>query len=173
VIVLGVTYKQIATITVSTATAANMEFTNIPQTFTDLILHTSARTDRATILVDGIKMSINGSSANQTNILLLGSGFNVTTEPQTVFSAGVATTTASTSSTFGNSVCYIPNYAGNTNKSGSADGVNENNDTAAFQALFANLWSNTAAITSLTLAPNAGTNFVQYSSATLYGISKS
>jgi len=57
-------------------------------------------------------------------------------------------------------------------KSISADAVEENNGTTAFAGLSAALWSNTAAITSITLTPQTG-SYVQYSTATLYGISKS
>jgi hypothetical protein len=39
--------------------------------------------------------------------------------------------------------------------------------------LTASLWSNTAAITSITVLPTTGTSFNQYSTATLYGIKKS
>jgi hypothetical protein len=80
----------------------------------------------------------------------------------------VATSDA-TANTFGNSSIYIPNYSGATNKSYSADGVNETNATQAFQELDASLWSNTASITQVTLSVENG-NFVQYSSATLYGV---
>jgi len=44
------------------------------------------------------------------------------------------------------------------------------NATAAIAVLGAGLWSNTAAITSITLFPENGTAWVQHSSATLYGI---
>jgi len=74
-----------------------------------------------------------------------------------------------TASTFGNGQVYIPNYAGSNNKSTSADTVSEDNATLAYSALTAGLWSNTAAITSITIA--AVTNFAQYSTAYLYGIS--
>jgi hypothetical protein len=77
-----------------------------------------------------------------------------------------------TASTFGNGEVYIPNYAGSTNKSMSADGVSENNGTEAYTDLIANLWSNTSAITSILLYPDSGT-WQQYSTATLYGIKNS
>jgi hypothetical protein len=80
---------------------------------------------------------------------------------------------SATSSTFGNGELYIPNYAGSTNKSYSADSVAETNATATFMYLTAGLWSNTAAINSITMTPQGGSNFVQYTTATLYGISKS
>ena len=81
--------------------------------------------------------------------------------------------TDSTANTFANGEFYIPNYAGSTNKSVSADGVTENNATAARATLTAGLWSNTAAINQITLLPIAGGTFAQYSTATLYGISNS
>ena len=83
----------------------------------------------------------------------------------------LGTGSTATSNTFGNSELYIPNYAGSTNKSSSADAVAESNTTTVFAYLNAALWSSTAAITSITLTPDAGgANFVQYSTATLYGI---
>jgi len=73
---------------------------------------------------------------------------------------------------FSNGSLYIPNYTSSNYKSASSDDVTENNATTAFQYLEAWLWSNTAAITSLTLQPNLG-SFPQYSSASLYGIKNS
>jgi hypothetical protein len=69
---------------------------------------------------------------------------------------------------------YIPNYAGSTNKSFSTESATENNGTGADLVMRAHLWSNTAAITSIKLfAANGSGNFGQYSTAVLYGISKS
>jgi len=76
-----------------------------------------------------------------------------------------------TASTFGNAEIYLPNYAGNTNKSASIDMVSEQNATSTYMGLVAPLWSNTAAITSITLTGASG-NLAQYSTATLYGIKK-
>ena len=86
---------------------------------------------------------------------------------------GVTSTDSATANTFGNFDFYIPNYAGSTNKSASGDAVSENNASLAYQSLSANLWSNTAAINAISIAPVNGTLFTQYSTATLYGISKS
>jgi hypothetical protein len=76
---------------------------------------------------------------------------------------------SATSNTFGNGEIYIPNYLSGTAKSFSSDSVAENNGTEGWQVIQANLWSGTDAITSIELDPALGT-FVQYSSATLYGI---
>jgi hypothetical protein len=49
------------------------------------------------------------------------------------------------------------------------DSVQEDNQTEAYIDVVAGLWSNTAAITSLSIKSNAG-SFVQYSTAYLYGV---
>jgi hypothetical protein len=70
---------------------------------------------------------------------------------------------------FSSSGVYIPNYAGSQNKSMSVDSVTEWDGTFAWTTIRAGLWSSTDAITSLTLTVSSG-NFVQYSSASLYGV---
>jgi hypothetical protein len=77
----------------------------------------------------------------------------------------------STSNTFASSSLYIPNYAGSNQKSSSLDDVAENNATASIQEIVAQLWADTAAITSITLTANSG-NFVVGSTVSLYGILK-
>ena len=79
---------------------------------------------------------------------------------------------SATASTFGNSEIYIPNYASSGYKSISADSVSENNATAAYAFMAALLWSNSAAINRITIT-GLGSSFVQYSTATLYGIKNS
>ena len=148
-----------------------MSFTSIPSTYTDLCVLTSARTNRA-FEVDGISVNFNGSSANFSSRYLEGFQTSAASYTGTTF-AGSASGNTATSNTFGNSILYIPNYAGSTNKSFSADGVGENNGTSGLLDLVAGLWSNTAAITSITILPTTGTSFNQYSTATLYGIKNS
>jgi hypothetical protein len=85
---------------------------------------------------------------------------------------GIIGSAYTTANAFSNISVYLPNYAGAASKSYSIDSVNENNASGAIQSLMASRWSGVAAVTSLTLTLNSG-NFAQYSSATLYGISKS
>ena len=81
---------------------------------------------------------------------------------------------ASTSDTFNFSTIYIPNYAGSTNKSISVEFASENNGAAAEVGAEAGLWSNTAAITSITFLPDVGYgNIKSGSSFYLFGITKS
>jgi len=166
------TYIPIATVTVGSGGAANIEFTSIPATYTDLVMFLSARTDRANYQ-DYIKLFFNNSTTSRTNITLFANNNTVSSESNSDMRLGRADAASSTASTFGNCVLYIPNYAGSTNKSSSSDGVTETNGTQAALAFDANLWSNTSAITSVKVEPGDGTNFVQYSTAYLYGISNS
>jgi hypothetical protein len=165
------TFVKIATVTVGSGGAASMAFTSIPSTYTDLCVKISARTNRAS-LADAINAALNGSSANFTYKLLEGDGVSAYSASGTTGLVGVATAATATASTFGSAEFYVPNYAGSTNKSISVDSVIETNAVTAYADLNALLWSNTAAITSITLTPAFG-SFVQYSTATLYGISKS
>jgi hypothetical protein len=77
-----------------------------------------------------------------------------------------------TANTFSNSEIYIPNYAGSASKSITGTSVTENNGTASNIYVNAGLWSNGAAISSLSFVSSGG-NFAQHSTITLYGISKS
>jgi hypothetical protein len=166
---MATTYTLISSVTVGSGGAATIGFTSIPSTYTDLVLKTSLRTDRA-LEIDAILFTLNASTSNFTGRRLFGDGSSATSDTVTriILIANAAT---STSSTFSNNEIYIPNYAGSTNKSYSVDGVAENNATFARADLTAGLWSDTSAITSITLTPNIGPNFIQYSTAYLYGIS--
>jgi len=105
---------------------------------------------------------------------IIGNGSSVSSNSNTTTSLYTAIIPAATStaSTFGNYEVYIPNYAGSTQKSTSTDGVSENNGTTAYAKLGAGLWTGTAAINAISVLTD-GTLFAQYSTATLYGISKS
>ena len=171
------TYIQIgSTVTVGAGGASSITFSSIPATYTDLVVKASLRTNRSDgILFDNCIMTFNGSTSGYSGKLLYGlsgSATSINAGGSSSISFIYATSSYATSNTFGNTEIYIPNYAGSTNKSVSVDGVSESNDTAAITALSASLWSNTAAINQITIGQGTGT-FVQYSTATLYGISKS
>ena len=170
------TYIQIgSTATAGAGGAASFDFTSIPATYTDLVvvmsLRSTALTDLGTI---GINLSFNGSTSNRNQIRIFGAGTTVGSDNAT--SAGIRATlptSTSTASTFGSLSVYFPNYAGSANKSFSVDSVAENNSATSNELdMTAGLWSITSAITSLSFSPSSG-NFVQYSTASLYGISKS
>lgn len=172
------TYEAIATVTVGAGGASSIEFSSIPNTYTDLLIKVSARSSRTAFQQDDLSYRFNNNSSSVYDYRQIrGSGSAViSTTPGTVTYnyAGQINSSTSTSNTFSNVEIYIPNYTSSTNKSSSVDGVQENNQTEAYATLVANLWSSTAAITSIQLLLNInGTNFLQNSTATLYGIKNS
>jgi hypothetical protein len=164
------TFVQIgSTVTVGAGGSTSIDFTSIPATYTDLVLKVSTRLDASNTAV---KIQFNGVTTNLSSRYIYGSGSAAASYTDASNIYLYANSTSYTGSTFANSEVYIPNYAGTSAKSVSVDAVTETNATAADMALFAGLWNSGSAITSIKLLPNSG-NFVQYSTATLYGISKS
>ena len=159
---------------------ASVTFSSIPATYNDLVVVASQRN---TSNNGGIGVRFNSDSgANYTYRILDGSGTSASSFTQAVaagyntyiFARGNSSTM--TANTFASIGLYIPNYAGSTNKSCSIDSVTETNATGSYIAATAALWSNTAAITSITFITdpggNAGSN-ASGSSFFLYGITKS
>jgi hypothetical protein len=163
------TYTLISSVTVGAGGAANIEFTSIPATYTDLVLKLSGRSNRSAT-TEFLSINLNSSASNFTNIYLEGTGTTVYSGSFAGYIGSIPAATA-TASTFGSFEVYLPNYAGSNNKSISSDSVSENNLNLAYADLIAGLWSQTAAITSVKLVTNNASNFVQYSTAYLYGIS--
>lgn len=161
--------QHIETVTVGSGGAASITFSAIPDTFTDLLLVCSLR---ATTDVSNWTMSFNGSTSNFTMRQLFGNGSSASSNSlaNSGGAYGVVNPSTATASTFANASLYIPNYAGSTNKSFSVDGVSENNATTAYQTIAAGLWSQTAAITSISFTPSGGGNYVEHSSISLFGI---
>lgn len=165
------TYKLISKVTVGAGGAANIEFTSIPGTYTDLLVKLSAN---ATTQTPRVRFN-NSSSSIYSERLLYGSGSTAASasNTNTTYYDWIALNNSSTSSFFGNSEFYIPNYAGGNNKSVSSDSVLEVNSTTGNSLyLDAGLWASSAAITSILIYNGVGT-FNQYSTARLYGIKNS
>lgn len=162
-------YVLLEKITVGAAGASSVTFSGIPQTgYTDLVVKASAR---STSTLAGIILSFNGSTANRTVRGLFGTGSSAVSYSGTDTLGGIQNSSTFTASTFANSELYIPNYTSANFKSSSLDGVQENNATAANAFLVANLWSDTSAITSITLTSESA-SFAQYSTFYLYGVAK-
>jgi len=155
--------QAIETVTVGSGGQASITFSSIAADYTDLKLLVSGRCS-TTDTTATIAYNTGGTYTRRT---LLGSGSAATSNTSAVDFR--ISQSGDTASTFGNCEIYIPNYAGSTTKSYSVNSINENNATAAFQAITAGLWNQTAAITSIVLTPGSG-NFAEHSTATLYGI---
>ena len=164
------TYTLIASNTVGSGGVASVTFSSIPQTFTDLVLLASTRSN---IAEDGFSVRINNDSAtNYTVRQINGNGSTVASSSYTQGAVGGGRQPESgyTANTFGNNQFYFPNYTSSNQKSVSIDGVNENNATTVRTQLSASLYPQTAAINRLDAFPGSG-SFVQYSTFYLYGIS--
>lgn len=173
---MATTFVKIATVTVGAGGSAAIEFTSIVGTYTDLLLNASTRSNRTSAPIDYLKISVNSSTTGYTDRYINGNGSTASSGSDTGatgFYGAFTSTDNATASTFGSTLIYIPNYSGSSNKSFSIDSVSENNGTTAGAGFTAGLWANTAAITSIKLQLDVGTAFTQYSTATLYGISKS
>lgn len=151
------------------ASAASITFSNIPQTgYTDLKIVASVRDDYASVSVNlGIKL--NGVTTGLTGRNINGSGSAANSGTNTS-EIGFTDGSSATANTFSSTEVYIPNYTSSNYKSYSADSVSESNQTAVYMQMLAGLWSNTAAITSITVYPINATNFVANSTFSLYGI---
>ena len=173
---MALTYTAIATVTVGNGGAASIDFTSIPGTYTDLFLKLSTRSTDASARRQ-LFVKYNDSSSNYTGRRLYGEDGGVgsdtlsgSTGGTAGFSFGITCGDTATANTFGSAEVYIPNYAGSNNKSSSTDSVIENNSSATYDNwLTANLWSDSSAITKISVTLSAG-NFKQYSTATLFGI---
>ena len=174
---MATTYTLISSVTVGAGGAANIEFTSIPQTYTDLVVVLSGRTTANGDNYGEVDLSFNGapSGTSYSWRRLMGTGASAssaTNGSDDAINVWVINGSASTASTFGNASFYIPNYTSSNNKSVSVDGVTENNaNPQAIATLYAGLWASSSAITSLRFTVVYGTSFAQYSTAYLYGIS--
>jgi len=160
--------QAIETVTVGSGGQASIVFDVIPADYTDLKLLVSARTTGTGQAWQLINILPNGVTANRSQRYLAGLGSGTDNGAGNELQAW-ASSASSTTNTFGSVAINIPNYLSSVAKFFSIDSVTENNATAALQVLTAGLWNDTSAITSLELTLNSG-NFVEHSTATLYGI---
>lgn len=165
------TYTLIESVTVGAGGSSSIVFATIPNTYTDLVLKISARTSRASI-TDAISLRLNNVTTNQSSMYLESTG-NSSGSGTLSTIRGQTCGNDATSGTFGNCEFYIPNYAGSLSKSAPSLGVAENRGVNAFMWLVANLWNSTAAITNIEIINVNSATFLQHSTASLYGITKS
>ena len=165
---MATTYTLISSVTVGSGGTGTIEFSSIPATYTDLVVNLSGRCDADDF---NVYLRFNSSTSNYTQRRLQGTGSAAESATDTNILM-LSTRSSYTATTFSNGAAYIPNYAGSNFKSFSGDTVTENN-AASGNNLYLNaaLWSNTAAITSITLTPSSG-DVAEYSTFYLYGIKK-
>jgi hypothetical protein len=175
---MAYTYSKIATYTVGSGGVTTVSFLNIPQTYTDLVLTTSSRTDAGTA-DDVLVCYFNSNQTGYSSRRAYGSGTGTGSDSLSNSNGGTSgsrilvgsiSSAGGTSNCFGNVSMYIPNYTKEHYKSTSSEGVQSNNTTGSYQLMSAGLWSNTAPITSITLGAYWSNTFVQHSTFHLYGV---
>jgi hypothetical protein len=153
------------------ASAASVTFSNIPQSgYTDLKIVVSARSAAGSDR-DQLNLNFNTLTTNQSYRILYGI-FSVAigSESGSKIRGGYISGNSSTANTFGNCEIYIPNYTSANPKSVSSDGVSETNANPAGAQIGASLWNSTAAITTISIVTDSGSNFLANSTFSLYGI---
>jgi hypothetical protein len=164
------TYVKIASVTAGAGGVTSFDFTNIPSTYSDLVLKLSARSSSTAV---DVRIVFNANTSNYSRRNIMGNGSAASSSSFADAWIGQIGDSNNTASTFASTEVYIPDYAGSTNKSYAVDQVQETNGTTAYMNLLAGLWSNTAAITSIKIEGRDTTiTMVQHSTATLYGISR-
>lgn len=168
---------KIAQVTVGAGGSSTISFSSIPATSTDLLLMLSCRNTGSGNSFIQLQMN-SVTSGYETRILRGESGVSSTTGTavglNNIFWAGMTAGSTLTANTFTSVAIYIPNYAGSTAKIFSSEYSKETNDATYYEnGIAAGSCSSTAAITSLTASLLlSGATFAQYSTATLYGITK-
>ena len=158
--------------------AYTVTFNNIPQTFTDLCLVISARTDWNGLEDGETSMFFNGQ-ATGTNYSRTTFNMTSTAAPtgartgnvEVIYTGGGIPAATSFSNTFGILNVYIPNYTSSNFKAARLEVMPANNTSGTTRALTAGLWRSTSPITSISFYGGAG-NFTGGSTFHLYGILK-
>ena len=169
---MATTYTLISS-NVLSSSAASVTFSSIPATYTDLVLRISARS--ASAGTDAFFVQFNSDTAtNYSSTQLYGDGsaaYSFRGSNTNALKKTYLNNNGNTANSFGSAEFYIPSYTASQNKPVSSIGIEETNATAASITATADLWRNTAAITSIFIRTDNNQNFLSGSSFYLYGIS--
>jgi hypothetical protein len=166
------TMTKLASYTVPSGGVAAYTFSNIPQTYTDLVLKVSLRC-AVSGTFNAVYLQVNGdSSASYSHQRFWGYGGvgSVWTTDATLINLGWTSGNTATSGAFGVGELYFNNYTSNFFKGITSEMFSENNHATEVVTLIGNgFYNKTAPITSITVTGE--TSFMQYSTFTLYGVS--
>ena len=168
------TMTKLSSVTVGAGGSSSISFTNIPQGYTDLKVVMSLRSSAGSLtggFADSSWVSVNGSSSTNGSFRhIWGQGSGANTNSGSLTYIAPINGSGSSASAFSNVELNVKNYSANRLKSYSVDSASENASASAnFLSLIAGVWTNSSPITSLVLYCGEG-NFVQHSTAVLYGI---
>jgi hypothetical protein len=177
----GGDFESIATVTVGSGGAANIEFTSIPGTYQHLQIRGIARASSSGIYYSGVRMQMNSDTgSNYAGHLLYGDGAIAAagaTTSQAYFRLWYMTQAAAGASTFAASVIDIVDYASTSKyKTVRVLGGYDNNGAGSTDAdkgspyIASGLWMSSSAITSIKFTDHQSSNFAQHTTFALYGI---
>jgi hypothetical protein len=165
------TFVKIATATVGSGGSSSIDFSSIPQTYTDLIVKISARNNEADTAAS-LRFYFNGDTGNINVREARANNATLASYSISYAQAGYVAADQTDANCFGASSIYVPNYTSSNYKSSSAETVSVSNTSAQnFSVFSARLWSSTSAVNQITIT-SSGT-WQQYTTAVLYGIKKS
>lgn len=173
---MPLTYVAIQTITVGAGGQSAITFSSIPSTYTDLLLIASLRDERGDASVTDTKLTFNGTTTGynlKTLIYAANSVSNANVSATSSITAIYENSDLAVANGFSPISIYIPNYTSSNNKAVNAESFSVNNNSTVYGAITTGLWTNSAAVSSITLAPAVAVNYKQNSTATLYGIKNS
>lgn len=164
--------------TVLSASAASVTFSNIPQNFRNLMIFMRTRSDRAAQETDVTLMRFNGDSgANYDNVSIRGNAATASSAVArggTSLIVGISEAAASRAFNFAPSVVFIPGYSVTDSEKTTIAALGNFGNLSADADLFVEIrsghWRNKNVITSITILPSTGPNFVSDSRFQLYGI---
>jgi hypothetical protein len=161
-----------------TSSTGTVNFWNIPQTFTDLELICTTRSDYATHRLTGAIRLNNDSSALYSHTEMVGYITNFVSNRTAGATFGYAFEspgTSATTSAFGISTIYIPNYTSTHFKQLIHDTASPQNTATGgniYTTTSSILYRSNTPVQSLHFYPGGGASFISGSSFTLYGISR-
>ena len=166
-------FESIATTTVGFGGTGTITFSSIPSTYQHLQIRVLARGNNAGVF-DSFYVRFNGDTgSNYTLRRLYGDGAVVGSDsisPYQAVRGNEITGSTATTNLFGAGIVDIINYSSTTKyKTAKVLGGYDRNG-AGWSGLVSGIWTNTSAITNITITPVFGTLFSQYSSFALYGI---
>ena len=163
----GRTYTPIATVNITSPTAT-VTFSNIPGTYTDLVL-----VGGGVLQINsgnGLRIRFNNDTAtNYSDTEVKGNGGSATSQRETNQNSGYAGGQSHSDTNPGTSICHIMNYSNTTTYK---PFIARGNQASTDVLLTANLWRSTAAITRIDLAIGSAFPTQNFASGTLtlYGI---
>lgn len=165
------------TVTATSVTGINLS--NIPQTYTDLLIKASLRTVGSAGNVEPIVLAINQDTFTVYSMTTVGYDGSSTTSYRTNNNAYLSyhgqlsqNSPGSTANTFSVTELYIPNYRSSKYKQIIIDSVAEGNSTTASVGFGSGLHRSTVPVTGLKIVAYTGSGLAQNTTISVYGISR-